>query len=173
MGHNSSIQIGREASTKHDIVMTSNRIKSARIASGLSQQAAASALEIGQSFLSKVERGDKRPSVELLSQMARLYGVSETHLIGRQPPVPVSESRAVIDDNAPPGLQALAADRAITEALGIDAEEWRVLRSLDMPAVTKGGYVQLLSTIRGIRDQSTRHTGRPTSVPTQDEDEGG
>ena len=149
--------------------MTSNRIKSARIASGLSQQEAAKALEIGQSFLSKIERDDKRPNVELLSQMARLYGVSETYLVGRQPTEPVSEARGVIDDNAPPGLQALAADRAITEALGIDAEEWRVLRSLDMPAVTKGGYVQLLSTIRGIRDQSTRHTGRPASVSDESE----
>lgn len=157
--------------------MLNSRIKSARMACGMSQQQAAKALDIGQSFLSKCERGDKHPSVELLSQMARLYGTTETYLIGRsEPDLPTAADATggvLDDDSIPPGLRALATDRGILESLNIDAEEWRALRSLDLPAVSKGGYIQLLSTIRGIREQSARYEtrGRPATTPeTEDSD---
>jgi transcriptional regulator with XRE-family HTH domain len=171
-------QPGKDAANL-DKLMLQNRIKSARVALGLSQEEAAKALDIGQSYLSKIERGDKRPNVELLSQMARLYGVTESHLLGRPgagtEDLPTTQEGVITDDATPPGLRALAADRSMVEALEIDADEWRVLRSIDLPSVSKGGYVQLLSTIRGVREQSARYVGRPASVlgQNQDADEAG
>ena len=134
--------------------MLAQRLKAARLAKCLNQTEAANALGVGQRFVSKLENGERRPSVETLAKLARLYGVSESYLLGRQ----VNENRAEYGDSAPSddnrtpqGLQDLAADTALFEALQITHEEWLALNSLLLPTPTnKAGYVQLLSTIRGI-----------------------
>lgn len=144
------------------------RLKAARQALNLTQQEAAAALSIGQSFLSKLERGDKRPNVELLSRMAKLYGVTESHLIGHTEPetdhLPMTQSVLIKDDSVSPGLRALAMDNVLVDALEIGDDEWKALRSIALPgSISKSGYVQLLSTIRGICEQGAFYEtrGRP------------
>lgn len=134
--------------------MLAQRLKAARLAKGLNQTEAANALGVGQRFVSKLENGERRPSVETLAKLAKLYGVSETHLLGHQ----ANEHRAEYngsapsgDHSTPQGLQDLAADTALVEALNITPAEWLALNSVALPTPTdKAGYVQLLTTIRGI-----------------------
>ncbi len=167
IGHNINITHKTLARRYTGAIMLHIRLKAARQALNLTQQEAASALSIGQSFLSKLERGDKRPNVELLSQMAKLYGVTESHLIGNTEPetdhLPMTQSIVIKDDSVAPGLRALAMDNALVDALEIGDDEWNALRSLTLPgSISKGGYVQLLATIRGVcqRDTYSKSVGR-------------
>lgn len=55
------------------------------------------------------------------------------------------------DYAAPAGLRALAGDKELVQALRIAEDEWRTLRSIELPkGVTKEGYVQLLITVRAV-----------------------
>jgi len=130
-------------------------LKEARKAAGLTQNEVATALGVGQSFLSKLERGDKRPNVELLSKMAVLYGVTESSLIGTE--TNQSMQHALIEgDFIPAGLRELSQDKALIDALAISSEEWRTLLTLNVSGVNKAGYIQLLTTIRGVSKQSAQ-----------------
>jgi transcriptional regulator with XRE-family HTH domain len=134
--------------------MLSQRIKAARIAKGLTQAEAAKTLGVGQKYISKLELGDKRPSVEMLAKLAQLYGVSESYLLGSRVAEHCAEYNGATppDDNqTPQGLRDLAADEALVESLKITPAEWLALNSLLLPTPTdKAGYVQLLATIRGV-----------------------
>lgn len=61
-------------------------------------------------------------------------------------------ARIIIADKKPPrGFHELAGDKSLSDALHITPEEWKALRSIELPAsVTKDGYVKLLITIRAI-----------------------
>lgn len=65
-----------------------DRLRAARRAAGLSQDAAAKAMGWGQSALSKVERGERRIDPIELRQLALRYGTSVASLVGeeREPP---------------------------------------------------------------------------------------
>ena len=134
--------------------MLSQRLRAARLAKDLRQTEVAEALGVQQGFISRLERGEKKPSVEMLSRLAALYGVSETHLLGHkanEDPGPYGESAVVVDTTTPVGLRELAADTALMASLEITPAEWLALGSIALPSPTdKGGYVQLLATIRGI-----------------------
>ncbi|MBV5311387.1 MAG: helix-turn-helix transcriptional regulator [Chromatium okenii] len=133
--------------------MLNIKLKEARKAAGLTQNEVATALGFGQSFLSKLERGDKRPNVELLSKMAALYGVTESSLIGTvETNQPIQQS-LINDDFVPAGLRELSQDKALVVALAISSEEWRTLLTLNVSGVSKSGYIQLLTTIRGVSKQ--------------------
>lgn len=143
--------------------MLHNRLKAARQAKGLTQQEVAEALGIAQGFVSRLERGEKRPNVALLTQLANLYGVTETQLIGSEVEderaVYVAIGRMLADPGTPQGLRELAEDKALLTTLGITLEEWLALRSVALPHPTdKGGYVQLLATIRGISQPGVTKT---------------
>jgi transcriptional regulator with XRE-family HTH domain len=50
------------------------RLKEARKAAGLSQEAAAEALSVYQKYISKIETGERRIDPVELQELARLYG---------------------------------------------------------------------------------------------------
>lgn len=58
------------------------RIAEQRKLLGLSQEELAAKLNISQKSISKYERGDRRPSYEVLVAMASLFGVSVDYLLG-------------------------------------------------------------------------------------------
>lgn len=113
-------------------------------------------LGVTQAFMSTVERGEKRPNVEMLRKIARALDVSETYLIGDTPERVPSESRRgmsseqiLADDAAPPGLLDLIRTTAASELLSITDSELVALRSVDMPCTaTRDGYIQVLLAIR-------------------------
>lgn len=136
------------------------RLKSARIARDLSQAQVATALDLSQGFVSKLESGDKTPSVELLQKLAKLYQVTESHLLGSKIQESSGESSGsetpaeiialLLDPDLPSGLRALAEDSTV-DALKITFQEWRMLRSIALPrAIDKAGYIQILLAIRGV-----------------------
>ncbi len=133
--------------------MLNFKLKEARKAVGLTQNEAAQSLGVGQSFLSKLERGDKRPNVDLLSRMATLYGVTESSLIGTVEASQPIQKSLINDDFVPAGLRELSQDKALVEALAISSDEWRILLTVSVSGVNKAGYVQLLATIRGVSKQ--------------------
>jgi len=137
--------------------MLHNRLKAARQAKGLKQIDVSKALDIAQGFISRLETGEKKPSTTLLAELAKLYGVSQDYLNGNQTAgdersdYRAAVERVLVDPSTPPGLRELAADSALLKTLEITPAEWRALRSIELPHPTgKSGYVQLLSTIRGI-----------------------
>ncbi len=121
------------------------RIKSSRKMRGLTQQQLADKLDIDQGFISRLERGEKGVTIDLLNRLAKLLEVPLSYLLGetnstQQEKLPV-----------PSGLKDLEADTALTETLNINKTEWLALKSILLPAETnKEGYVQLLYTIRAI-----------------------
>ncbi|ADC64096.1 transcriptional regulator, XRE family (plasmid) [Allochromatium vinosum DSM 180] len=136
------------------------RLKSARIARDLSQAQVATALDLSQGFVSKLESGDKTPSVELLQKLAKLYEVTESHLLGSTiegsgdessgSKTPAEIIALLLDPNLPSGLRALAEDPTIN-ALKITLQEWRMLCSIALPReIDKAGYIQILLAIRGV-----------------------
>jgi transcriptional regulator with XRE-family HTH domain len=136
------------------------RLKSARIARDLSQAQVAAALDLSQGFVSKLERGDKVPNIEMLQKLAKLYQVSASYLLGSTiegsgDESPGSEmdmeiAALLLDPDLPSGLRALAEDSTV-DALKITLQEWRMLRSIALPrAIDKSGYMQLLLAIRGV-----------------------
>lgn len=58
-----------------------NRIRTLRIQQGYTQEAAAELLGVERSHLSRMERGQKGCSVELLIRLAQLYRVSMDYLV--------------------------------------------------------------------------------------------
>lgn len=63
--------------------MIGKRIAEQRNLHGLNQEELAVKLNISQKSISKYERGDRRPSYEVLVAMASLFGVSVDYLLGR------------------------------------------------------------------------------------------
>lgn len=134
--------------------MRGERLRSARLKTGLSQTELGKAVGLSQSMVGALERGDREPSVETARALADRLGVSLAWLLGGS----VAEEsgdygpRSLLADYATPrGLRDLAGDRPLIAALGITAEEWRALRSIELPGIaTKDGYLNLLITIRAI-----------------------
>jgi transcriptional regulator with XRE-family HTH domain len=138
------------------MAMLAHRLRSARRAKDLCQTEVADKVGVKQGYISRLERGEKKPSVELLSRLAALYGVSESYLLGHathEEPAPYRPKtyRPVVDRDTPPGLRELAADSALMDSLAVTPAEWQTLASIALPSpIDKSGYVQLLTTIRGI-----------------------
>ncbi len=66
------------------------RIRQLRVESGLTQEKAASELNIDRSFYNRIEMGKKGCSVDLLVQISALYRVSLDYLIlGKYPDDPL------------------------------------------------------------------------------------
>lgn len=68
--------------------MESIRIAELRKSLGLSQEELAAKLNISQKSISKYERGDRRPSYEVLVAMSSLFGVSTDYLLGKTDDTP-------------------------------------------------------------------------------------
>ena len=103
-----------------------------------------------------LERGENKPSVELLSRLAAMCGVSESYLLGHETNEESAHYgartfRPAIESNTPPGLREFVADSALMESLAVTPAEWPTLASIALPSlIDKSGYVQLLATLRGV-----------------------
>jgi transcriptional regulator with XRE-family HTH domain len=158
--------------------MKNPRLRSLRSGKGLTQAEVARALNMAQPFLSQLESGDKRPNVETLRKIAAFYGVTETYLLGGSETIESTTAfdgpeSILADAEAPPGLRELAADGPLRESLLISSDEWRVLRSIELPcSVMKHEYIQFLSTVRSIfqrenRVKIGRHAGSSAGLSGQ------
>ena len=58
-----------------------DRLKGARIKAGLSQQAVADKLEKPQSYISKIESGERRLDVAEMKKLAKIYGKPASHFL--------------------------------------------------------------------------------------------
>lgn len=65
----------------YDMKESGKRIRQLRIKAGLTQEKAANALNIDQSFYGRIESGKKGCSVDLFAQLSSLFGVSLDYLI--------------------------------------------------------------------------------------------
>ena len=65
--------------------MFTDRLKSVRAQSGLSQKEVAERLFISQQAYAKYEIGTSSPNPETLSNIAKLFGVSVDYLLGNEP----------------------------------------------------------------------------------------
>ena len=125
---------------------------------GLTQAGLGKLVGLDQTHISRLENGTKGVSNEKLLAIAEALGVTVSDLLGDAAIIvsreyePGHPARKIIADaKAPRGLAALAGDKSLADALRITPEEWKALRSIELPAsVTKDGYVQLLITIRAI-----------------------
>ncbi|MCI8287840.1 helix-turn-helix domain-containing protein [uncultured Oscillibacter sp.] len=65
----------------YDMKSCGERIRRLRLEAGLTQEKAANALNIDQSFYGRIETGKKGCSVDLFVQLSALFGVSLDYLI--------------------------------------------------------------------------------------------
>ncbi|MDA9982979.1 helix-turn-helix domain-containing protein [Gammaproteobacteria bacterium] len=133
------------------------RIQAARKAKGMTQDELAQAAGTGQAHLSRIENGDKNPSAGMLTALAKALDTTVSQLVGDRPagdtayPKGSAAAKILADRRASKGLKDLARDINLVETLYVSQDEWRVLRSIDLPKdATKDGYVQLLYTVRAI-----------------------
>jgi transcriptional regulator with XRE-family HTH domain len=139
-------------------------LKALRERKGLTQAGLGKLVGLDQTHISRLENGTKGVSNEKLRAIAEALGVTVSDLLGDAANIVRKEyetghpaRRIIADAKAPPGLVALAGDKALVDALRITPEEWKALRSIELPgAVSKDGYVQLLITIRAIGGSTGR-----------------
>lgn len=133
-------------------------LKDLRERKGLTQAGLGKLVGLDQTHISRLENGTKGVSNEKLRAIAEALGVTVSDLLGDAANIVRKEyeaghpaRRIIADAKAPRGLVALAGDKALADALRITPEEWKALRSIELPeSVSKDGYVQLLITIRAI-----------------------
>ena len=169
------------------------RLRLARERKGLSQLDLSRLLGVSDGLAGQWERGQKEPSLSKLKDLARTLGVridwlldldgpnegeGSIRLHGAVPGTGMQTTRrpsynspaAVLDDfQAPAGLRDMAQAGDLTEALGINAEEWAALSSLDYGSgLTSDGYVGMLvllrtASITARRREIAARPGRPVS----------
>lgn len=133
-------------------------LKKARHASGLTQLELANKVGMGQSHLSKMERGEVWASNEVISVIANTLSIPVSSLLDIDVYKPAEgelriDSATSIEKNESLniGLRELAKDKKMCKPFEITADEWRFLSSVYMPYQTnKIGYLTLLITLRGV-----------------------
>ncbi len=139
-------------------------LKKARQMKGLSQAQLATLAGTDQGHISRMERGEKGASSDILKAVARELDITLACLLGEEsaekPEIsepdtpyfaagPADAIRA--NPRSPAGLRQLAEDITLMEALRIKPAEWESLTSIRLPpGVDKQGYFQLLMTLRAI-----------------------
>jgi transcriptional regulator with XRE-family HTH domain len=63
----------------------------ARTKRGIDQKEAAAALDVSQSFLSKIENDRKRPNIDLIIKAAKLYGVEEAYFFSKKDDININD----------------------------------------------------------------------------------
>lgn len=150
-----------------------HRLKSARLASGLTQRELAEQAGVSQSLVAQIERGEREPGRNALRSLAEALGTTVSWLLGERiaPPgsdyVPPPELTSILADaHAPYGLHGLASDFPLVAVLGITGAEWRALASIDLPgAMNRDGYVSLLFAMRAAlktRSANVKSNVKPT-----------
>ena len=62
--------------------MLSERLKSLRLEAKITQKEIADKLEIGQGTYARYEKGDRKPTGEILNKLANFFNVSTDYLLG-------------------------------------------------------------------------------------------
>ena len=62
--------------------MLSERLKSLRLESKIAQKEISDKLEIGQGTYARYEKGDRKPTGEILNKLANFFNVSTDYLLG-------------------------------------------------------------------------------------------
>ncbi len=146
-----------------------NKLRSARKAKHLSQIELARLVDTDPSHISRIEKGERTPTLELAKALALALAphLSAEELLDlgvreARPGYGADDAlrRILTDYTAPQGLRELASDHDLIAALRITADEWRALTTCALPAnVSKEGYVQLLVTLRAITPKTHGVTG--------------
>lgn len=84
----------------YNMKQSGTRIRQLRKAKGMTQEQMAVKLDIGDRYLRKIETGEKVPSIDVLVEIAALFGVSLDYIItGKQPQDDLKQRlRTVIKD---------------------------------------------------------------------------
>lgn len=129
------------------------RLYLARRAAGLTQMELSARTGVSQVLISNMERAAREGSADTYRRLAKALGLSVSYLTGEQVQDWIEGSgrqELLKDPMADPGLQALARNGALCEALGIEVEEWAALRSVQSPhPLNQGAYLIILQAIRG------------------------
>lgn len=133
------------------------RLRQARKKSDLTIGQVAKKLGVSANLPGQWERGEKRVPSDQIKELANIYKVSTSWLLGEeveQPREPVyyvacSPNEVLVDPTAPLGLKDLASDTELTKSLNIQSDEWRALRSIRPPKPLGAlGYVAILLVFR-------------------------
>jgi transcriptional regulator with XRE-family HTH domain len=135
-----------------------HKLKRLRKAARLTQKDLAENCGMEQSHISRIERGETGASIDLIRCLAQQLDTTVAELVGDDfsegnEATAATQARAAVlqDPDVSPGLRDLAADTALTQALAITPDEWRILSAIPLRhSVRRDGYVQLLITIRAI-----------------------
>ena len=133
-------------------------LKNARRDLGYSQGDLAEAAGIGQSQVSKMERGDAWATNETCEKLAKILGIPVADLLDVDVYLPAAgeqrlDRQADIAKNPklPKGLRELAGDKKLCRTLDVTSKEWMCLSTIQLPSsIKKDGYMALLMFIRGI-----------------------
>ena len=150
-----------------------DRLKSARLAAGLTQRELAERAGVSQSLVAQIERGEREPGRNALRRLAGALGTTVSWLLGeriatpRGDYVPHPELKKILADaQAPSGLHTLATDYSLAGILGITDAEWRALASIDLPGtMDRDGYVSLLFALRAAlktKNANVKSNVKPT-----------
>lgn len=124
------------------------RIRTARLLAQLSQGDLAAATGTDQAYISRIERGERTPTLEGLYTLAKALDLPVVDLLGAQSGY-TGDTEQTAD--AAQGLQALLSDQSLMSALAITHSEITWLESLTLPIQTdKDGWVAMLMTYRAI-----------------------
>ncbi|NCA91599.1 MAG: XRE family transcriptional regulator [Gammaproteobacteria bacterium] len=131
------------------------RLVKARKAARLTQGELGARSGLSQRLVSNIECGHIKGSIETLTRLAKVLGVSVSHLAGER----VQEwqegggrDEVLKDPLAPVGLQGLARNGALCDALAITAEEWAALRAIKLSyLLPQEAYSAILLVMRSSR----------------------
>jgi transcriptional regulator with XRE-family HTH domain len=137
-----------------------SRIRAAREAASLTLRELAERVGIDITRLSRIETGERTIPAKTLTDLAHALRLTVSQLAGADVAEASGEYAAdhparqiLADYEAPGGLRDLAAAPALSAALRITPEEWRMLAALAKhlpPGISRDGYVQVLITVRGV-----------------------
>ena len=88
-----------------DYAIIGERLKKARLKSGLTQEKLAEQLDVSVAFLSRIERGKSRVNLKRLNELCTILGVSEAYIlngISTQPTSYLNEDFKELFNNCPP-----------------------------------------------------------------------
>ena len=74
-----------------------DRIRQARLASGMSLRGLAREVGVSASFVSDIERNKRLPSMDVMSRMCGVLGIDKSELVDLDPRFPLSSLRDIMD----------------------------------------------------------------------------
>ena len=101
-----------------------NRLKNLRELNGFSQSQVSDYLEIDQSYLSKIENGERKLTLSLINKLSNLYNCSHEYLLGeddfyKQPNISF-KSKDKVDLNAISKMNEVKKYLELLRSIGVD-----------------------------------------------------